>query len=72
MLDQRERKIVELRFGLGGAEHTLREIAAVLSVSKERVRQVLARAVTKLQEAATQLRIDWTPREFAAPARLGT
>lgn len=71
VLDQRERQIVELRFGLRGAEHTLREIAAVLRVSKERVRQVLARAVGKLQDVATNLRLDWTPREFTAPARMG-
>jgi RNA polymerase primary sigma factor len=71
VLDRREQRIVELRFGLSGNEHTLREIAAVLRVSKERVRQVLARAVGKLQEVATNLRLEWTPRELAAPARLG-
>lgn len=70
-LDPRERRILELRFGLQGSEHTLREIATLLRVSKERVRQVLARAVGKLQSAATQLRLEWTPRELTPPARLG-
>jgi RNA polymerase primary sigma factor len=71
VLDSREQRILELRFGLDGSEHTLREIAAVLRVSKERVRQVLVRAVGKLQEVATNLRMEWTPREVAAPVRLG-
>lgn len=70
LLDDRERRIVELRFGLGGAEHTLREIATVLRVSKERVRQVLARAVAKLQSAASALHLEWAPREPAPTPRL--
>lgn len=71
-LDPRERRILELRFGLNRQEeHTLREIAAVLRISKERVRQVLARAVGKLQAAATRLRLDWTPREMTLQPRLG-
>ncbi|MCA9052510.1 MAG: sigma-70 family RNA polymerase sigma factor [Planctomycetaceae bacterium] len=71
VLDPREQKIVALRFGLEGSEHTLREIAAVLKVSKERVRQVLGRAVGKLQDVATTLRLEWTPRDIAPPVRLG-
>ena len=73
LLDQREQKILALRFGLEGegSEHTLREIAAVLKVSKERVRQVLGRAVGKLQDVAVKLRLDWTPRDIAPPIRLG-
>ena len=52
-LDTREREVVRLRFGLGtDHEHTLVEIARRLSVSRERVRQIEARAMAKLRPAS--------------------
>ena len=49
-LDTREREVLRLRFGLGtDHEHTLAEIARRLSVSRERVRQIEARAMAKLR-----------------------
>jgi RNA polymerase primary sigma factor len=51
-LDERERTIVRARFGLDGRERTLRELAATLGVSAERVRQIEQRALGKLREAA--------------------
>jgi len=49
-LDTREREVLRLRFGLGtDREHTLAEIARRLSVSRERVRQIEARALAKLR-----------------------
>ncbi|MEZ6066833.1 MAG: sigma-70 family RNA polymerase sigma factor [Planctomycetaceae bacterium] len=59
LLDDRERRILELRFGLAGTAHTLREIASVTKVSKERVRQLLTRAVDKLRQLAIDLRLEW-------------
>jgi DNA-directed RNA polymerase sigma subunit (sigma70/sigma32) len=50
-LDERERMIMRARFGLDGPERTLRELALVLGVSAERVRQIEGRALDKLREA---------------------
>jgi RNA polymerase primary sigma factor len=53
-LDTREREVVRLRFGLGtDHEHTLAEIARRLTVSRERVRQIEARAMQKLRHHQT-------------------
>jgi RNA polymerase sigma factor (sigma-70 family) len=51
-LPPRESDIVKTRFGLAsdGSSHTLQEIGEQNGVSKERVRQLLARAVARLQE----------------------
>jgi RNA polymerase primary sigma factor len=52
-LDTREREVLRLRFGLGtDHEHTLAEIAHRLAVSRERVRQIEARAIAKLRPAS--------------------
>jgi RNA polymerase sigma factor (sigma-70 family) len=49
-LDTREREVLRLRFGLGtDREHTLADIARRLSLSRERVRQIEARAMAKLR-----------------------
>ncbi len=52
-LDDRERTIIERHFGLGGAEKTctLDEISREIGLSKERVRQIERRALTKLRSA---------------------
>ncbi|OQZ00757.1 MAG: hypothetical protein B6D36_14705, partial [Planctomycetes bacterium UTPLA1] len=51
LLDQRERVIVERHFGIGenSAGETLEEIGRHLGISKERVRQLEIRALTKLR-----------------------
>lgn len=51
-LDEREREIMRYRYGLetGGEPQTLEQIGQRLGVSKERVRQLEARAVAKLRE----------------------
>lgn len=49
-LTRREREIVQLRFGLiDGRERTLGEIAESVNVTRERIRQIERRALSKLQ-----------------------
>jgi RNA polymerase primary sigma factor/RNA polymerase sigma factor len=59
-LDERERQIVASRFGLirGQEPLKLREIGAVMGVTKERIRQIQIRAVSKLRKAAEEDRIE--------------
>jgi len=50
-LNEREQEILKLRFGLGGQEPlTLAEIGRKINVSRERVRQLEARAILKLRQ----------------------
>ena len=49
-LTYREREIIRLRFGLGdGYTYTLEEVGRIFKVTRERVRQIEAKAVRKLQ-----------------------
>jgi RNA polymerase primary sigma factor len=49
-LDPRERKILQMRFGLDkGEERTLTEVAEVMGVSRERIRQIEQAALAKLR-----------------------
>jgi len=49
-LTYREREIIKLRFGIGdGYIYTLEEVGRIFKVTRERVRQVEARAIRKLQ-----------------------
>jgi RNA polymerase primary sigma factor len=49
-LNDREQKILKLRFGLEGSEPlTLAEIGRLINVSRERVRQLEAKAIMKLR-----------------------
>jgi RNA polymerase primary sigma factor len=48
-LPERERKVVEMRYGIAGAEPTpLREIGRQLGITPERVRQIESRALGRL------------------------
>jgi RNA polymerase sigma factor (sigma-70 family) len=52
-LDQRERQIIILRFGLDrGEPRTLVEIGAYFNLTRERIRQLQAKAMTKLRHPA--------------------
>jgi RNA polymerase primary sigma factor len=52
MLGSRERRVVGARYGLEGGESTLREIATMLGVSAERVRQIEEGSLRKMREAS--------------------
>lgn len=50
-LSDREQKIVKMRFGLdGGKSHTLEEVGQEFAVTRERIRQIEAKALTKLRK----------------------
>jgi RNA polymerase primary sigma factor len=52
-LRPREREVLRMRFGLDGSqEQTLKEVAEVLGVTRERVRQIEARALRRLRHAS--------------------
>ena len=50
-LGYREREIIKLRYGLGdGYSYTLEEVGHIFKVTRERIRQIEAKAVKKLQQ----------------------
>lgn len=51
VLTEREQKIVKMRFGLeDGKSHTLEEVGQEFAVTRERIRQIEAKALTKLRK----------------------
>lgn len=57
-LDERERKILKMRYGFDGKEYTLEEVGKMFNITRERVRQIEAKAIRKLRspEAMEKLR----------------
>jgi RNA polymerase sigma factor (sigma-70 family) len=56
VLDERERTILTLRFGLdGGGERTLEEVAEHFGLTRERIRQIEARAMSKLRHPSADV-----------------
>ncbi|MBQ2660541.1 RNA polymerase sigma factor RpoD [Candidatus Saccharibacteria bacterium] len=50
-LTEREQKIIRLRFGIGGGRpHTLEEVGSEFDVTRERIRQIEAKALSKLRK----------------------
>jgi RNA polymerase primary sigma factor len=64
-LTPREEKVLKMRFGLGhaGREHTLDEVGSHFGVTRERVRQIEAKALFKLQHPSRSSKL----RTFAGP-----
>ncbi len=57
-LDDRERKILELRFGIqDGTSRTLEEVGSEFNVTRERVRQIESKALRKLRHPTRSRRI---------------
>jgi RNA polymerase primary sigma factor/RNA polymerase sigma factor len=59
-LDEREQKIIISRFGLDHTQEpkTLKEVGSQMGVTKERIRQIEARALNKLRVAAEEEKIE--------------
>lgn len=57
-LSPREEKIIRLRFGLeDGSEHTLEEVGQNFDVTRERIRQIEAKALRKLRHPSRSYRL---------------
>jgi RNA polymerase primary sigma factor len=58
-LTYREREIIKLRYGIGdGYTYTLEEVGKIFKVTRERVRQVEAKAIRKLQHPVRSRKLD--------------
>jgi RNA polymerase primary sigma factor len=58
-LTYREREIIRLRYGLtDGYSYTLEEVGRIFKVTRERVRQIEAKAVAKLQSPTRASRLE--------------
>jgi len=68
-LNYREREIIRLRYGLAdGYAYTLEEVGKIFSVTRERVRQIEAKAVRKLQHPIRSKRLSgFLDRPIVAP-----
>ncbi|MHC4149421.1 MAG: RNA polymerase sigma factor RpoD [Planctomycetota bacterium] len=58
-LSYREREIIKLRYGIGdGYTYTLEEVGRIFKVTRERVRQVEAKAIRKLQHPVRSRKLE--------------
>ena len=57
-LTEREQKILKLRFGLeDGKSHTLEEVGQEFNVTRERIRQIEAKALRKLRHPSRRKKL---------------
>jgi RNA polymerase primary sigma factor len=57
-LTPREEKVIKMRFGVGeGSEHTLEEVGQNFAVTRERIRQIEAKALRKLRHPSRSRKI---------------
>ena len=57
-LSEREAKVLKMRFGLGdGNEHTLEEVGQQFKVTRERIRQIEAKAMRKLRRPSRRQKL---------------
>ena len=71
-LTYREREIIKLRYGLGdGYTYTLEEVGRIFKVTRERVRQIEAKAVRKLQHPVRSRQLKGFLDSMAGKAETG-
>jgi RNA polymerase primary sigma factor len=64
-LTEREAKVLKMRFGLGdGNEHTLEEVGQKFKVTRERIRQIEAKALRKLKHPTRSKKLRSFARSF--------
>lgn len=72
-LTQKERGILKWRYGLNGDRpHTLKEVAQVFNITRERVRQIELRAIEKLRHPSRRCQLqhfELTRSDSSCPAR---
>jgi len=70
-LTEREQQVLQLRFGLADDEpHTLEQVGQTFRLTRERIRQIEAKALTKLRHPATRQHPPAGARPLRAPAPL--
>jgi RNA polymerase primary sigma factor len=71
-LTYREREIIRLRYGIGdGHTYTLEEVGKIFKVTRERVRQIEAKAIRKLQHPVRSRKLEGFLDGISASALLG-
>ncbi|MCF7674398.1 MAG: RNA polymerase sigma factor RpoD/SigA [Akkermansiaceae bacterium] len=66
LLDDRERRIIDVRFGLTGAKPmTLEEVGTLFGVTRERIRQLQNSAIIKMRKALRKKDAPQTPTRLA-------
>jgi len=50
MLDDRESKIIKMRYGIDGPKYTLEQVGEEFDVTRERVRQIEQKVIQKLKD----------------------
>ena len=53
-LNERERRVMSLIYGVGSDRHTMVEVGAIMNLNRERVRQIRDKALRKLRKARRQ------------------
>ena len=67
-LNHRERQVLEMRFGLkDGQSHTLEEVGQAFGVTRERIRQIEAKALRKLQHPIRARKLEGFLEESEGP-----
>jgi len=70
-LSYREREIIKLRYGIGdGYTYTLEEVGRIFKVTRERVRQVEAKAIRKLQHPVRSRKLEGFLEHKAPPVQV--
>jgi hypothetical protein len=59
MLDEREAKIIKMRYGIDGPKYTLEQVWEEFWVTRERVRQIEAKVLEKLREHEGLQKLLW-------------
>ncbi len=67
-LTPREEKVIKMRFGLeDGSEHTLEEVGQSFAVTRERIRQIEAKALRKLRHPSRSRELEGLMRRLKRP-----